>query len=190
MNKKGPVNLEMYCNELGLSIEDGIDLYKKYNLRIYTLDGDFFHWAMAEEVDAALETKERHELYEKKKRKKEENKKKWKHFEKCLKVARSRPKYKPYPKAHPIEIGPQYCMNRYFEQNGKCVITEKELEFSPVSPGKRTMGNNQNPLKASIDRIDSEKGYIPGNIQILSWAANKMKGNLPDGFVKKIELGI
>ena len=189
MNKKGPVNLEMYCNELGLSIEDGIDLYVNYNLRIYTLDGEIQkrYWAMTEEVDAALETKERHELYEKKKRKKEDNKMKRKHFEKCLKTARNRSKYKPYPKAHPIEIGPQYCMNRYFEQNGKCAYTGKILEFGP---GKHTIGNNQNPLRASIDRIDSERGYVRGNIQILSWIANKMKGNLPDGMVKKIKLGI
>jgi len=189
MNKKGPVNLEMYCNELGLSIEDGIDLYVNYNLRIYTLDGEIQkrYWAMTEEVDAALETKERHELYEKKKRKKEENKMKRKFFESRLKAARNRPKYRPYPKAHPIEIGPQYCMNRYFEQNGKCVITGKILEFGP---GKHTIGNNQNPLGASIDRIDSEKGYIRDNIQILTWAANKMKSNLPGWMVKKIELAI
>jgi hypothetical protein len=30
----------------------------------------------------------------------------------------------------------------------------------------------------SIDRIDTTKGYIPGNVKIISWKANKSKGNM------------
>lgn len=30
---------------------------------------------------------------------------------------------------------------------------------------------------ASIDRIDSNKGYVPGNVHIISWRANMLKSN-------------
>lgn len=32
---------------------------------------------------------------------------------------------------------------------------------------------------ASLDRIDSTKGYIPGNVHWVSWKINRMKLNLP-----------
>lgn len=53
----------------------------------------------------------------------------------------------------------------------KCKYLGVQLIY-PTDPGRdRRWSNNQ----ASIDRIDSKKGYTPDNIQVISFLANRMK---------------
>lgn len=49
--------------------------------------------------------------------------------------------------------------------NGRCALSDVIISF------------NDN---ASLDRIDSSKGYIVGNVQWLHKVVNKMKNNLPE----------
>jgi len=52
------------------------------------------------------------------------------------------------------------------DQKERCIITGKKL----------ILGNKW--LQPSVDRIDSSKGYIKGNLQITTWAANMAKSDL------------
>jgi hypothetical protein len=56
-------------------------------------------------------------------------------------------------------------------------------EYCPVFPWiklkvRRSVGSGaRNPSAPSADRIDSSKGYVKGNIRIISWRANELKNN-------------
>jgi len=50
-----------------------------------------------------------------------------------------------------------------------CPILGIELDYG--MKGKRT------PASASIDRINSKLGYVKGNVRIISWRANDVRGD-------------
>lgn len=55
------------------------------------------------------------------------------------------------------------------KQNNRCAYSGRFLTWTPHSPNK-----------ASIDRIDSDKGYIPDNIQLTCFLVNQAKSNLTE----------
>jgi hypothetical protein len=60
-------------------------------------------------------------------------------------------------------------------------ITEADIdipEFCPVLGFKLTTGKGSvDPSSTSIDKIDPKRGYVPGNVQVMSYMANRMKSN-------------
>ena len=61
----------------------------------------------------------------------------------------------------------KYIYNEFVRQDKKCALTGLDIVLTPN-------GKNQN---ASLDRIDSDKGYIKGNIQWVHKDINKIKSD-------------
>lgn len=59
-------------------------------------------------------------------------------------------------------------------QDWCCNLSGDELEFDRGGD----YVNNTNRFSCTIDRIDPTRGYVKGNIQLVTWMANLMKGPL------------
>jgi hypothetical protein len=83
--------------------------------------------------------------------------------------------------------------------NSRKSAKERGLEFSitffdfpelpmhcPVLGIKLDYFGGDGSNNASIDRIDSTKGYVPGNVHIISWRANMLKSNATVNELKKV----
>lgn len=47
-------------------------------------------------------------------------------------------------------------------------------------------GRQLHPLSPTLDRKDPTKGYIPGNLQVICWMANKAKSELTLDMLKRL----
>jgi hypothetical protein len=70
--------------------------------------------------------------------------------------------------------------NLHKKQNGKCALTGEILEFG-TNFSKRAID-----ITASLDRIDSSKGYTVDNIQWVHKDLNMMKRNYDNDYFKYI----
>lgn len=58
-----------------------------------------------------------------------------------------------------------------------CQILNIPIKRYRLTPGSGKSGI-QKPDCKSLDRIDSCKGYVPGNIRIISWRANRLLNDI------------
>lgn len=72
-----------------------------------------------------------------------------------------------------VSIDRDYVWSIYQKQKGACALTGWPISFAEGG-------------RASVDRIDSTKGYIKGNVQIVDSRANKIKMNNTDQFFYKV----
>ena len=72
----------------------------------------------------------------------------------------------------------EYLKWLYKEQGGKCALSGQKMTL------KRYCEN-----AVSVDRIDSSRGYVKGNIHLTTWWANKIKMDLTlDDFKRKVQV--
>lgn len=83
-------------------------------------------------------------------------------------------------KKQTTDIDIDYLMEIWNEQKGKCAYTDVIL----TQPNHKNKGENK-IYTASVDRKDSSKGYVKGNIQYVSISINYMKSTLSDIEMKK-----
>jgi hypothetical protein len=90
----------------------------------------------------------------------------------CLYAAKKRAKEK--------NIEFDICLEDFLPIPTHCPILDIELNYQ----GTKLRGFVNN--SPSLDRIDSSKGYIKGNVMIISWRANRIKSDATIGELKKI----
>lgn len=74
-----------------------------------------------------------------------------------------------------MELTKEYIWELYLRQNKKCAFSGEPISFATVSGGRHDYTTT-----ASLDRINSDIGYIEGNVQWVHKHINAMKWNLED----------
>jgi hypothetical protein len=75
----------------------------------------------------------------------------------------------------------RYARKRAKAKGLECTIRPRDIHVPdrcpifdvPLVKNTGTWSNNS----YSLDRIDSSKGYVPGNVRVISWQANSLKSN-------------
>lgn len=73
-----------------------------------------------------------------------------------------------------------------------CTITEKDFELPELCPIRlcKLEKHRGNPKynSFSLDRIDPNQGYVPGNVRVISWSANQMKSTWTKEEIERLYL--
>lgn len=99
----------------------------------------------------------------------------WKGYEEISGRQWSRAKSGAVERNFEFNISMEYAWNMFLKQNRKCALSGVELKFGIYGIYHGEIDGN-----ASLDRIDSSKGYIEGNIQWVHKKVNTMKMNMSE----------
>lgn len=97
-----------------------------------------------------------------------------------VKKARARSK----KKSMTLDITNEFVKTLWEEQNGKCSLTGWDMILPKTSEGwGDDLNEHQSIRRASLDRIDSSKGYVEGNVRFVCYMANICKNSYSDSKV-------
>lgn len=71
-------------------------------------------------------------------------------------------------------ITPLYLKTLWERQKGKCSYTNLQMI---LPKNTQAFHNSGSPIRASLDRIDSSKGYVEGNVEFVCYAINLAKNS-------------
>lgn len=74
---------------------------------------------------------------------------------------------------HKIDIDANYLETLWNTQNNLCAISKIPIHI-------KQFGYKNTPFTASLDRIDSSKGYIKNNVQFVAYSINLAKNSFKD----------
>jgi hypothetical protein len=79
-----------------------------------------------------------------------------------------------YNRLWDFDLSPDYLYLLWWRQDSRCALSGGPLDPAPVS----------DLLKPSIDRIDTNRGYVQDNVQFVYLALNRMKFNYGEDEVR------
>jgi hypothetical protein len=82
-----------------------------------------------------------------------------------------------------FNVSIEYLWDLFVAQDRKCVLTNWPIGFNKTYRAVTTK-------TASLDRIDSTKGYVEGNLQWVHRDINKAKKNIPDDYFIRMCLAV
>lgn len=104
-----------------------------------------------------------------------------------------REKCKRWRETYPAKSLLRQCVNGAKRRGLDCAITADYIEamLAPMVCSATGLpltwehggSTRANPWAPSIDRLDCSKGYVPGNVRVVCWAFNQMRGEFPDEVV-------
>lgn len=77
----------------------------------------------------------------------------------------------------------RHIVDRHKNDNTPVEVTWQDLlpgDTCPVLGGRFVYGEGRHDWSPSVDRKDPSKGYVPGNVTVISWLANRIKNNCTD----------
>lgn len=97
-------------------------------------------------------------------------------------------------KENPKKLMLRRIVNKAKPRGLECTITEDDFdlpEYCPVLGIKLEFNEHwKQDNSPTIDRIDNTKGYIPGNVQVISYRANWCKSDMSFEEIEKLYLHV
>jgi len=85
-------------------------------------------------------------------------------------------------KKYQFDLTSDYIQGLFDACGGVCQQTGLPFDMNLGTKGK----GNRNPFRPSVDRVDSNRGYVKDNVRIVLSIVNTMKADWPDDIIDRV----